>query len=1057
MTGPRIPQGSPAITMPDNGFGSAPDHGVPAMSRVLSPDEFDHAQLLTPRALSQWQLPLTPPPFAPKDQVARMDPATPKATGEEMTGLAGVLTRQIIQPATDSPMATALMAVAAPIPGLGHLMAGSMGADIVQWAWQKQQEMKMSPEEAAFDQAIPGHISGEQAAVEAAMLGGGAAFKALKGKAEPKMPTDGGLGVGVEPKPAESGMERTPAEAALAASANADRQAIRQQVVAQREALSGKVSAHMDAVVDAWRSIFAPANRSSEAKDAANILRATTGQAAGAYEQAAFKLDDFRRAIDPLPDADKLAFIDHIEGGKAQVNPEFQKPADIIRQTLDDTRDAIRALGTGKLEHFIEDYFPHIWEDPTKAAEAFAGADALEAAKITTGGKRPMEGSKAFLKERSIPTTAEGIALGLKPVSTNPVDLTLLKLREMQRYLVAHQSLNELKEAGLVQFSSGKAPDGYVPINDNIAKVFGPREGAVTLPEGANIAPEDVGVIGQRIMGQYFAPEPVARVVNNYLSPGLRGNAIYDAYRGIGNTLNQAQLGLSAFHLGFTSLDASVSRAAMGLEYLGTGLREGDFGKIAEGMGNIATTPTAPVSNVLLGRKIRAAYLNPTPETHPDMLALANAVKEAGGRVRQDSFYQNSAPEKMIAAWKEGEYGKATALSLPALFEWTSKPLMEHIVPMQKLGVFGDMATKVLAELPPEATLTDRRAALAKAWDSVDNRMGQMVYDNLFWNKTFKDLSMASVRSVGWNLGTIRELGGGAVDIAKMGKDVLTPGAHAELTHKAAYVAALPLVVGMYGATYQMLRTGEGPSELRDYFYPKTGEVDADGNPERVVLPSYMKDIFAYAGHPVETVEHKVAPLPTMIGEMLANRNFYGDEIRNPDDPVVKQLLQEAHYVGTSFVPFGFRNMAEQAKRANIGPTTTLGNWFGITPAKREDVRGPGQNMMADIAQRRGHDARTPEQVDAATERQAILAGLRGNGADVSDAVDKAITSGSVTPKDLTALLKRAGMTPAQERFKGLDFNNAMAVFNASDPHEQALFASLLVKKIETHAKRGTP
>ena len=44
-----------------------------------------------------------------------------------------------------------------------------------------------------------------------------------------------------------------------------------------------------------------------------------------------------------------------------------------------------------------------------------------------------MEGSRAFLKQRTIPTTAEGIAMGLKPVSTNPVDLTLLKLYEMQR------------------------------------------------------------------------------------------------------------------------------------------------------------------------------------------------------------------------------------------------------------------------------------------------------------------------------------------------------------------------------------------------------------------------------------------------------------------------------------------------------------------------------------------------------------------------------------------------------------------------------------------------
>jgi hypothetical protein len=60
---------------------------------------------------------------------------------------------------------------------------------------------------------------------------------------------------------------------------------------------------------------------------------------------------------------------------------------------------------------------------------------------------------------------------------------------------------------------------------------------------------------------------------------------------------------------------------------------------------------------------------------------------------------------------------------------------------------------------------------LGKAWDSVDNRMGQVVYDNLFWRKSIKDIGMASVRSLGWNLGTFRELGGGALDFAKAGRE----------------------------------------------------------------------------------------------------------------------------------------------------------------------------------------------------------------------------------------------------------------------------------------------
>jgi hypothetical protein len=49
----------------------------------------------------------------------------------------------------------------------------------------------------------------------------------------------------------------------------------------------------------------------------------------------------------------------------------------------------------------------------------------------------------------------------------------------------------------------------------------------------------------------------------------------------------------------------------------------------------------------------------------------------------------------------------------------------------------------------------------------VENRMGQMTYDNLFMNRTAKDLAMLTVRSVGWNIGTLREIGGGIGDVVR--------------------------------------------------------------------------------------------------------------------------------------------------------------------------------------------------------------------------------------------------------------------------------------------------
>lgn len=1011
---------------------------LPSIPRILSPDEFNQAQTLSPSGLQAAQFPaVPPPPKAPLPDV--MQPRDAARTGQDQpgqfkfTGLTRILTKYVVDPIMDHPLTDVAYTL---IPGAGLVGAGMMGKDIVEYAAQKAAELRMSPADRARAEADPNRIPGERAAVEAAMLVAGpllhAGVKAVKGRI-PEGAAAGALDAGA-PKVLATGelppaLQETGAPPTDIAASTPTAPAKPPIPTPGENAIRG----HMARVRDAWQVMFAPANRSPGATEAAGIMRAATGEMAGTYEQAAFKLDEFRRAIEPLPQVDKLGFIDAIEGGESQPSPEFADAAATIRETLDSMRDKVRALGPGKLDNFIEDYFPHIFTDPARASDAFQAAY----------GKSPLEGSKAFLKERTFPTTAEAMAAGLTPVSFNPVDLTLLKVREIQRYLMAHTALNEMKDAGLVQYvrAGEQAPDGYARINDKVATVFGPREGAVKLPPGANIKPEDVTVPGIRVMGEHWAPEPVARIVNNYLSPGLRGNAIYDAYRGLGNTLNQAQLGLSAFHVMFTSMDASVSRAAVGLEYIASG-------QPLEGLKEIISAPVAPVTNIMEGAKIRAAYLNPEG-AHPDILALANAVKEAGGRVRMDSFYRNSAPERMITAWKAGEYGKATALSLPALFETAAKPIMEHIVPLQKLGVFGDMAQKILAELPPDATLADRRAALADAWDSVDNRMGQLVYDNLFWNKTFKDLAMGSVRSVGWNIGTIRELGGGLADLGMAGAKKAT-GQEAELTHSAAYVLALPIVVGMYGALYQYLRTGEGPAEFKDYFFPKTGDADADGNPERVQIASYMKDLFGYGGHPWQTVKHKMSPILSGVYQMLNNQDYYGDEIRNPQDPAVKQIAQEAGYIADQLTPFSFRNMMEGSKRGDQSKVTKFGNWFGITPAPREKVRTDAQNRMTDYLSQRQMSGATPEDAAARQSRAEILSGLRGNKeVDLQQAVTDAIERHQLTGPDVAKLLKRAGSTPAQEKFKRLTLPQAIDVFKLSTPHEKTLFAEALLSKIE--------
>jgi hypothetical protein len=771
-------------------------------------------------------------------------------------------------------------------------------------------------------------------------------------------------------------------------------------------------------VTDAVQRLLVPAARTVEAGRTARILRSELGTMARRNEVARAALREYRGAVSHLSPADRLAFIDAIEGGQAQPRAALQPAANTLRRVLTLARQDVQALGTGKLEHFIEDYFPHIWEDP-------------DAAKSVIGrmlGTRPMQGPRSFLKQRTIPTTAAGIAAGLTPVTDNPLDLTLLKLREMNRYVMAQRVLKNLKDDHLLQFvpAGAEAPEGYRRINDAIGTVFGPRQGAVKLPPGANIAAADVQVPGRRVMGEYWGPEPVATVLNNHLSPGLRGNALYDAYMGLGNVLNQAQLGLSAFHLGFTSVDAATSRTALAIEQVASG-------HPLRALGTAASVPAAPFTTYLKGNRLLKAYLHPGSQG-AEWAELADALTAGGGRVRMDTFYKNNAVEAFRKAVRERRPLGILGRALPAALELASKPIMEHVVPRQKLGVFADLARFELSRLPAGATVDDVRQVMAKVWDSVDNRMGQLVYDNLFWHKALKDLSMASVRSVGWNLGTVRELGGGLMDLAK-----------GRLSHRGAYVVALPVTVGLAGGVLHYLYTGQVPETLKDYFYPRTGRKDADGNDERVQLPSYVKDIVAYWQRPYQTLKHKLHPAVGAVADMLENENFFGDQIRNPNDPLVQQLQQVGTYMAGQFVPFGIRNVAEERRRLQ-GPAAQIGPFVGILPAPRSIVRTPAQNALQESLARRSPGGATPEEQDARTNVRAIREAVRAGTIDAQSLRDS-VRAGVLTHEQKQRMLHERHTPVTVLKFKQLPLNDAERVFELGSTSERELWLPVLRKK----------
>ena len=687
-------------------------------------------------------------------------------------------------------------------------------------------------------------------------------------------------------------------------------------------------------VVDSVNKIFRPYSRGAIAEEQKGVLRANAAQMARQQEVAATRLERFRKTIGGLGEKERYAVIDAIERGQKQRTPELQAAADDMRALLDERKNEVQKLGTGALQTWIEDYFPHIWKDQKKAAAA------LSEIQKAAGGKKPLQGKGAFLKERVIPTTADGVKYGLEPVTTNPLDLTLLKLREMDRFIFGTRVMQEMKQRGLAQFVKfGDKPpgEGWVKINDKAARVLQWSEA-------------ERGFVAR---GDYWAPEQAGTLINNYLSPGMRGNAAYDLIRGTGNLMNMTQLGFSAFHLGFTTLDASVSKTALGIEQVSRG-------DVLRGGANVAkgVLLSEAVANVWRGDKLLKAYRNPGTGG-PMLEKIVDGLVQGGGRVSMDRFYDISNSGSYYRSWQHGQLldelkakgvAKNVAEFFPRFVQTLSAPIMEVLVPRQKLGVFSDLMADELRR-NPNMTADQMRTKAGKIWDSVDNRLGEMVYDNLFWNNMIKDLSLISVRSVGWNLGTIREIGGGAIDAAKQAGKAAS-GKKPEMTHKMAYVAALPIVTGFYGAIYQYMMTGQGPTELKDYFFPKTGRMTPAGDPERIALPTYVKDIAEYYHAPGTTVTNKLHPLMSFAAQLYRNEDFYGAEIRDEDADWMTQAGQLGGAVAGQFEPFSVRGY-ERQRDEGAPVSKSIQSFFGLNPAPGFITKDETAQHKSDIRKRK--------------------------------------------------------------------------------------------------------
>jgi hypothetical protein len=694
-------------------------------------------------------------------------------------------------------------------------------------------------------------------------------------------------------------------------------------------------------LVASVRRMFVPMV-SESAKTAGAALRKAYGPLERLKEQTASRFsNELHQLANKMDGPAFQRFVDGYESGKISTLPKEQQAlAKVLEKNYSDFWDQIKKLpGADKMEA-TKNYLTHMYDNSNGQVDRFA-SDWFGAG----GGS---------LHERTHPTFADARKAGLKPLSNNPIEHFSRYSEGISHYLAQKQMMADLEGQGRI---------GY----------FGPRAlGASGAPEPyvRGAPPEGYAPLkmpwAEKGSRQAYAPRDAAETLNQFYDTGLRRAQTKDIYQFLQQTKNMwtaVELGLSAYHATTMSVESVASGMARALQMAASGNYKGATAQLLK-------APAEPVTSYLSGREGRKIYRDPTgTQGTPQQRRIMDIFSQANiqpGNLRATREYDMSKLGNFWDAYKRGSLphefqaqlkaiSDSYGLKLPAVLldnvrramQTISKPLFEHYIPELKLGtMMKDMEAWMQAN--PKATDAEALVYARKISDSVDNRMGEMNYNNLFMNKTAKDLGMLTLRSFGFTVGgPIREIGAGAGRLAKTAALRENPLAHFDLRSKAAdprtaYAMAFMPTIAAISAVYQMMRTGQPPDDWRDLVTPKTGgTVKSVGRqvPERILVPGYHKDFLGYFVNPKGTLgelEAKLAAPWTALIEQFTGKDWRDKDYVPPRATTLEWLKAHGGQLGSHMLPIGPKQLAEGAKK---GSALTL-------PEQMLGVRTPGAYML---------------------------------------------------------------------------------------------------------------
>jgi hypothetical protein len=856
------------------------------------------------------------------------------------------------------------------------------------------------------------------------------------------------------------------------------------------------VGINLRQALDELKHLVAP--RADVARPALDSVMKLTGERAKRAFVLDNVLDGAEKFFDKLPDQVSVDFIDNRKLGNEQDNAQLQQIADFIGKTDEQTYRALvdaqvettskRAqklwakmseqekvgflhniadfkededIEDGPLKElakallsYKENHFRVLWKTIPGAVDADGNVvPGPERATPRQNARRPLQGSKGFLKQSTLDTMSEGLERGGEPVSYNPVTMFKLAQADAWRYITALKMWNDAKKQGARVFvkQGSPRPEGFDWIEDKIGNVKFPAESGEGLIEA----------------GRWAMREDYARLLNNFLSEDwVRKFAIGKGLMAAKNQLTAWRLGFSPFHAIVTSVSAVSTQAATGLVHaFNQGVRHADWRAILEGGKAVATSLGAPYLLTKQGTSAvrfittKSAFLNTLRghdflEQYPEADRLLDLAFAGGAKFALHEDERLKAIAGMRKAIKEERYLAALLKSPFAANQLLFGPLFDFYIPRAKLGAFLKEYSQRLVDYGPElrAGKTTPEEQARKVWDSVENVFGQMNWDARWWHRTFKAVIQLAFRAFTWFAGNIRLAGDAARgqghevwESAKYWNSKFNPESEFKpsqgttgiprLDFNFAKLIALAGTFVTANALIQLAMTGEGPKDMKDLMAARIGGEDYRGKPRRVTTPAIVfKDWLALQEEgPRAYLSAKSSDLLSGVADVWKNEDFRKVMVYNPDDPFWKKAYDSVEHVFGS--PIGVSTFKKELAMGGSKASSALG-LAGFGPPPRSYDWTPAEKKLNEILER-DQVAHTQQEMDEfRARRDAVLAGDMG-------------------PKAMAKAMKELDTDWIVKMFKKVDYEQAVNVFdNFASPEEQQLLKPYLEKKRKSLTRR---